>query len=415
MYKWERKLVDLVLDHMDLLFFLAISVIAFGIRLSAFSFLSGDMKKYLIPWFQQIQSLGGIPALKETVGNYNLLYQTLICLMSYLPINCVWQYKLLSVFFDYLLAGACGYVVCRWKKQSLFGRTFLMVYTTVLLLPTVVLNSAFWGQCDSIFTFFVVLSLAFLLDERYVPAFVLLGIGFAFKFQTIFFLPLFFIVYFSRRSFTLFHFLLTPAAFFATGIPAFLVGRSPLDMIRIYSGQTVRYKKMYMGLASFWGIVKGKYEDLHLYAVLITLALCGVMLYLVLSGFLRIETTEQFLCCAAWLVWVDMLFLPAMHERYPYPLEILLLLLCFLHLRYLPALAVALNSSFISYSSYLFKTEGYKGPYYYIVYTAAFLFFSWQAFRVMHPAQDAPAAAVQEARIEEPVPVQAETSTESQS
>ena len=43
-------------------------------------------------------------ALDAQVGNYGLLYQTIIALMTYLPIQFEYSYKIFSIFFDYALA-----------------------------------------------------------------------------------------------------------------------------------------------------------------------------------------------------------------------------------------------------------------------------------------------------------------------
>ena len=57
----------------------------------------------------------------------------------------------------------------------------LITYALVLIIPTVMLNSGMWGQCDSIYTTFVILALYFLVKEKYSLSFIMLGISFAFK------------------------------------------------------------------------------------------------------------------------------------------------------------------------------------------------------------------------------------------
>lgn len=70
----------------------------------------------MLNWFRQFQQVGGFFALSHQIGDYNLLYQTLIALMSQIPINPVYQFKALSVIFDYLLAFLAGYIVS--KKEG---------------------------------------------------------------------------------------------------------------------------------------------------------------------------------------------------------------------------------------------------------------------------------------------------------
>ena len=104
------------------------------------------MSAFLIPWFNQIRDGGGIVSLKSQIGNYNILYQTLIAFLTYFKIDCVWLYKLLSVVFDYLLAFfAADFVgeMCGFKRFTLSIISFTPV---ILMLPTVFLKLRFLGS-----------------------------------------------------------------------------------------------------------------------------------------------------------------------------------------------------------------------------------------------------------------------------
>ena len=54
--------------------------------------------------FETIKNGGGLTALNEQVGDYGLLYQTIIALFTYVDANPVYLYKSFSVIFDFLLA-----------------------------------------------------------------------------------------------------------------------------------------------------------------------------------------------------------------------------------------------------------------------------------------------------------------------
>ncbi len=71
-------------------------------------------------------------------------------------------------------------------------------------------------------------------------------------------------------------------------------------------------------------------------------------------GKVRIDTGEAFIKTAAVFLWTCILFLPAMHERYTYPLDILLILLVFLDRRYWKYAAVSVLLSLMTYGNYLF-------------------------------------------------------------
>ena len=59
----------------------------------------------------------------------------------------------------------------------------------MILLPTVVMNSSIWGQCDAIYVTFCVGSVYFLIKKRPWLAAAFFGVAFTFKLQAIFFLP----------------------------------------------------------------------------------------------------------------------------------------------------------------------------------------------------------------------------------
>ena len=90
MNKIERKAIHFLEKNRGILFFAIISLLGFYIRFVGFDYISGDMKFCLIRWFDRIKQGGGLASLKDQVGNYNILYQTLIALMTYLKVNCVY-------------------------------------------------------------------------------------------------------------------------------------------------------------------------------------------------------------------------------------------------------------------------------------------------------------------------------------
>ena len=113
------------------------------------------------------------------------------------------MYKIVSIVFDFVLAVTIGLFVCSFAypkerkslEQKLISYGFVIPYGAVLFTPTVFINSGIWGQCDVIYSTFVILALYKLYHKKYLPAFILLGVGFAFKLQAVFVLPLFLYVF----------------------------------------------------------------------------------------------------------------------------------------------------------------------------------------------------------------------------
>ena len=378
MYNIEKKTLSWIEQHLNILYLIVITLLAFSIRLVGFSFLSGDMTRFLIPWFNKIRESG----LSSRVGDYNLLYQTLIYAMTFIPIPIVWQYKLLSVFFDFALAVVCGKFCCELRGEKENDSCFLFVYTAVLFFPTVFLNSGFWGQCDSIYVYFVILSMYLLYVERTTISFVMLGIAFAFKLQSIFIVPFYLYYYFSKKSFSLFSFLIVPGVLLLSGFFCYVQGQSILTPIQIYFHQTKEYSEsIYMNIHSFFTVFQQNDQILVQCLVslgcILTVSIFGSGLYAVVRKRMDLQKPNTFITLAAWCAWVCVLFLPKMHERYTYLLDILLLLSITLDRKYIPFAFISESLSLINYANYLGGVAiGVESKYLSLLYIGAFIRFS---------------------------------------
>lgn len=354
MFLWEKKLINWITEYRHILFFVCISILAFGIRIVGKDFVSADMSDFLIPWFDEIKNSGGISSLDKQTGDYNLLYQTIIAILTYIPVNCIYLYKILSIIFDYALAFIAGIVLTDKFSWKTIGLNFNLIYAVVLFIPTVVLNSSFWGQCDSIYTLFIVLAVFLLYKEKCIMAFIMIGIAFSFKLQTIFIIPFVIALYFYKKKFSFLNFFVSIIVFELSGIVCFFQGRNILEPFRLYLNQTNTYPSMWLNVASFWWLVGNDYSNLKLFAIIVTIFICGVGLYLIMSEKVKIISLEDYLRVATWFMWTCILFLPSMHERYTYPLDIFLILLCFINREYLKYAIYSVCLSTITYSSFLF-------------------------------------------------------------
>lgn len=386
--KTEDQIITGLRANVWLLALAAATVLAVVMRMSGWDFISRDAQVFLLPWFDEIRNLGGFAALKQQVGNYNIPYQTLIALMTYLPLDPLTQYKLLSVIFDFVLAAgaaALTYACCEKNKSTRAALAFIVV----LSLPTVVLNSSVWAQCDSIFTAFAVWALYFLKRERYSAAFWFYGLSFAFKLQAVFLLPVFVIVYFAKRSFCALHFLQIPAVSIVLSLPAIFAGRPVMGIFAIYFRQTGTYENMFLNYPSLYAAIGDDYATLKTFAV----ALCFVALLLALVYYVtrhRPLGSSAFLELCVWSVWCCVLLLPAMHERYAFAADVLSVLLALQNKKYLWASVFINLTSVIVYGAYLFGYQAIElGPLA-ILNTAAFAWFSYCVF-VKYAAPAVPA------------------------
>lgn len=100
MNAYEKKILEKADRRLpDLIIFL-VTVMGLLIRFSLLEVVSGDAEAFLLPWHDIIRNNG----LYEQVGDYNLLYQFLIWVMTKVPIPPLYAYKTLSCLGDLLLA-----------------------------------------------------------------------------------------------------------------------------------------------------------------------------------------------------------------------------------------------------------------------------------------------------------------------
>lgn len=373
---WEHRVWQKLYRHLGICLIAAVTVIGLGCRFSMLDHASADADQFLLPWFEQIQQNGGFAALKEQVGDYNIPYQIIICLLTYLPGEPLHLFKLVSCFFDFALALSCsGFALALLGRKSslLFGG----VYGAVLLFPTVILNSSVFAQCDSIYACFAVLGLWMLYRRQWIPAYLLFGLAFSFKLQIILLVPFLLYHYFTVRRYSILCFLLIPGVLYFLSLPAFCLGRSWLDPITIYFSQTDTYQRMWMNFPSFWSLVGDNY-DLKLIAILLTFTILLLGFCILVKKRICLVRPVLFLKTAAWVVWTCLLFLPAMHERYGYLLDLLLFLVVLLDRSCWVFPAVTLTISTMTYGWFLFSNSGFSIQFYTLLYLGAYCWYSYR-------------------------------------
>ena len=228
--------------HLVITYLVVITLIALFARYKMYGFWSYDYEYCIQDWIDRIVELGGFASLKYEIGNYNIIYMFFLTVVSYLPIKHIIVVKTFSVIFDIVCAVFAALivgVVLEKNKDKLLYQS--IIYTLMSFIPTMLTNSALWGQADSIYSAFTLISIYYLLKEKNIKAFIFAGLAFAFKLQFIFILPLYILLYFRKKNFSILHFLIIPAVNFVTCLPAIIAGRSIKDCLTIYLAQTGTY------------------------------------------------------------------------------------------------------------------------------------------------------------------------------
>ncbi|MDF7638055.1 hypothetical protein PT285_01195 [Lactobacillus sp. ESL0791] len=356
--KAEKKFIDALLQKKQLIFGIIITLLFVIIRLTLFNFKSGDYIFYLKPWYKAISGLGGLGALRTQIGDYSVPYQFVIALFTYLHVNDLYLYKLLSVVFDFVLAFFAAKLVTSVNNKI----NFLVPYSLVLLLPTVILNSAMWAQADSIYAGFLMIALWLLFISRYGLSFAFLGVAIAFKLQAVLLVPFYLLVYLIRKDFSIFNFLISLLSLYLCNLPGFIFGRSILTPFKVYQTQTVEFKGLFFNLFNFstffynskYALGLDNYGMLRNFMILLTfiILLCGYLIILT-----KMNTGdmygEKFVVLAAWTFWTCTMFLPSMHERYGYFADLLLVLLAINNRKVRPLAVISVLASLAGYTKFL--------------------------------------------------------------
>ncbi len=358
--KQEQAVLDFLQKYMIFLVIGATIVINIIMRVSVKDCYNDDLVDSLLPWYEAIKNGGGFKAIGAPIEkcNYNLPYLSFIAFFTYLPMYPVYLYKLLSSIFDYLM----GLIVARFVYEFTGNKSTAAVsFCITIMSPVVIFNSAVWGQCDSMYTFFILVALYYLYKEKHFWSFVFLGAAFAFKLQTIFVFPLFAFYYFYRKKFSILYFAIIPVVMEILSLPAIIMGRGLLDTFRIYFDQTDDWEEMSMNFPSFWLIPNNTTSGVNTYSIHKTLAiftavfLLGLYMYLCVKHQIKLEKINL-LYGAIISIFTCVEFLPSMHERYAYTIELLFIILVFVNIKYI-IFAVAINSfTLMLYSHFLYKT-----------------------------------------------------------
>ena len=329
----------------------ALLALAFSLRAFCLNYETLDYQNFLKQWVEFFRQNGGFAALSQPVGNYNIPYLYFLALFSYIPASDLYLIKLLSIFFDVLMAWAAMGIVGK-LGGSLAQR--LGIFFTVLLLPTVVLNGALWGQCDSIYVALALMSIYWALDDKPVLSMLAMTLSFGFKLQAVFVMPVLAILW-MQGKFKLRHFFIFPIAYVVLVLPAVLLGRPFLDTITLYFSQTGSIGSgLNYNSPSVFGIFWNVQNEVLASKLAIISAFVFMLLILLICYVNRSGLSSRAMLAAAVLLAVGIPFLlPHMHDRYFFAGDILTVVLAFACWKYAAVAPLCQFASLLGYHAYL--------------------------------------------------------------
>lgn len=296
-------------------------------------------------------------ALSQDFTKLSTAHLYLLTLATKLPFYPIWNLKLLNIVFDYLIVLWAFLILRRSvpEEQALYGAV------TLMLSPTMIMNTSYWGQIDSVYVSFLMLSIYFLwrdectgLKRGFDLSVACFGIALSFKLQSIFLLPA--LCYFAARNPKRLLALaaIPPVVYYLIMAPRFAVGYPFEFILGSYQEQVASSGFHVLSGATFYrllGLQKLAYEyKIFLGAGMGGLLCAGFAFKGWLSRLRPHNPADVALVCLISAVFVPY-FIPSIYERYFYLADMLSVLWVFLarDSRYVPIAIIINICSVIAY------------------------------------------------------------------
>ncbi|MEG0895822.1 MAG: hypothetical protein RSE93_08895, partial [Oscillospiraceae bacterium] len=182
-----------IVDAIAVILIVILSLIA---KVSMFEFKSGDYNIFLQPWYEIMKNIGGFKSLALDIGDYTPAYMYFMALLTYIPIDSLIGIKIFSCLFDIFLAVGVALIAYNFTNNN---QKAILAFGIASIAPTIMLNSGMWGQCDVIYTSFIIYSLYCLLKNKPFAATIFFGISISFKIQAIFFFPVLIVLWLKNK------------------------------------------------------------------------------------------------------------------------------------------------------------------------------------------------------------------------
>ena len=319
----------------NVLLILIVTAFAVMARFLVAPYPTKDVTGYIFKWMREIREVG-LGQFYTIDADYSPLYLFMVGILSRFPMGTEitlgshtypqnWMLLLKGCYFTVdILNAAAVFLIIRHLTKS--RQKAAVGYIAALMLPVQFINSAIWGNSDCIYVCFLLYSLYFALRGKSCPAFVMFGFALANKLQAFFLAP--FLVYLIlQRKIRLTAVIYVPIAVLASFLPAYICGAGFTEPFLFYQRQMQGYSKLTLGCANFWQLFA--FRD---YATGIISHGATIFALLMIGGFFAIlwlrnlqPTGENLLNTAVFLIGVTVFFLPHMHERYFYLLDVLVM------------------------------------------------------------------------------------------
>lgn len=306
-YKYKLELVYTTIFLISILF-----------RIFFINIKSDDYLLFLNNWWNKINEYGGFNSLKYTIGDYPDSYMFLLCIGTSITKNSLIFIKVLSAIFDILIF-LFGYKIIKY-----FSKEDANKYSWILiLLPGILVNSAILGQCDSIYTAFVLAFIYNILKNHNKLALSFLGIAISFKLQSLFIAPviLYLIATKKIKIYDLFFIIL---GFILPFIPTILIGKGLIENIKILMFQTSEYNYFVKSCPNIYSLFLLNYKQINIFLKYSLAIIVGIIaIFISLHKYKDGYNDTTFIYKSFLISSIVVFLLPSMHDRYFYLANIL--------------------------------------------------------------------------------------------
>ena len=365
-YFW-KKIADAFFGFLKkydwIVLLIVLTIFGIVIRVLLFDKVTDDFTIFLNNWYKNFYD-DGFMAMGRNVGDYTPAYNYFLWFFSIFRLEpgslqllrCI---KTISISFDYLIAIYSGLIVYRISCNDRIKA--ITTYGLVLFGLTIFINSSLWGQCDSIYASFVVMSFYYFMRSHHRTSSIMLGLALAFKLQAIFVIP-FYIVMFLRRKVNLKYLIWIPLVYVAFAIPACFAAPDFFvrfkDICKVYFNQSTNsYKQIALNCSTLYSLIFNNFaEEQYIAAFSIPFAIIIIGLFIFFIYRSPVEFNDKTLVKVFLLfVMLTPFVLPHMHDRYYYIADVAIMIYVVLFPKKFYLAIMAILTSMIGYSAYLWR------------------------------------------------------------
>jgi Gpi18-like mannosyltransferase len=337
-------------DYTTFIFILTMVAAFVLIRGGLLYFKSSDYNIFLASWVRQMQELSLREAISAKIGDYNMPYLYVLALISRMNINNLYLIKLVSIAFDMVLAYyAMKIVSIKFNSINVQITAFL----AVLGIPTVMLNGAFWAQCDVVYSSLVLAMLYYGFTGKSIKCLIFFGLAFSVKLQTIFIAPMLIVFLFTKKI-KVIHLWVPILTFFATLVPALIAKKPFMETFSIYYKQVNSYPHMEAGALNIYVLLGDvSFANFNFAAIFMAGIAVASLLYFLYLNREKITLPADYVSIAFVFTLIIPMLLPRMHERYFFLADVLSVVLVFFNKKRWFFAPVIIMGSFMTYSRFI--------------------------------------------------------------